>query len=169
MEKQGQPYRCDLSTTRLRPTSRPRSIDANSAKLGRMMTLNITDPAILFPGISLLFLAYTNRYLALAGIVRALNRDIDDQDAQNRAKQIQSLHLRITLIKYMQALGIVSFILCILSMMCLIWEKQASGEVLFAASLIAMIASLLLSLTEVLRSGQSLKIELERTRFRQTR
>jgi len=42
------------------------------------MTLNITDPAILFPGISLLFLAYTNRYLALASIIRQLNKVIDE-------------------------------------------------------------------------------------------
>jgi len=130
------------------------------------MTLSITDPAFLFPGISLLFLAYTNRYLALASIVRALNTDVDDHDTDNRVQQIQSLHLRITLIKYMQAFGVVAFLFCVVSMVCLMFAQQNSGEVLFVASLIAMIISLLLSLTEVLRSGQSLKMELDRTHVR---
>jgi len=133
------------------------------------MALSITDPAFLFPGISLLFLAYTNRYLALAGIVRALNTDVDDQDSENRVQQIQSLHLRITLIKYMQAFGVVAFLFCVLSIICLMYEQQHSGEVLFVASLVAMIISLLLSLTEILRSGQSLKMELDRTHVRKKR
>ena len=130
------------------------------------MTLSITDPAFLFPGISLLFLAYTNRYLALAGIIRALNTNFDDEDSPNRVKQIQSLHHRITLIKYMQAFGVVSFILCVFSMLALVWQQQASGEFLFVTSLVAMVISLLLSLTEVLKSGHSLKIELDRTHIR---
>lgn len=130
------------------------------------MTLSITDPAFLFPGISLLFLAYTNRYLALAGIVRSLNKDINDEDASNRAQQIQSLHLRITLIKYMQAFGVVAFLFCVFAMLGLMFEQQHTGEVLFISSLAAMIISLLLSLTEVLQSGKSLKIELDRTHVR---
>ena len=48
------------------------------------MTLNITDPAIMFPGISLLFLAYTNRYLALANVIRTLNKDLKKQDQKNK-------------------------------------------------------------------------------------
>lgn len=131
------------------------------------MTLSITDPAFLFPGISLLFLAYTNRYLAIAGIIRALNVDIEDRDAPNRVKQIQSLHLRITLIKYMQAFGVIAFLFCVFSMLSLMLEQQRAGEVLFACSLFAMVISLLLSLTEVMRSGQSLKMELDRTRVAQ--
>ena len=74
------------------------------------MNLSVTDPAFLFPGISLLFLAYTNRYLALAGIVRALNRDVDEQDVTNRVKQIESIHIRILLIKYSFYPGIRSYI-----------------------------------------------------------
>ncbi len=133
------------------------------------MTLSITDPAFLFPGISLLFLAYTNRYLALASIVRSLNTSFDDQDGENRVKQIESIHLRILLIKYMQAFGVVAFLFCIFSMFALISEQQDSGEILFIFSLVAMTISLFLSLIEVLKSGQSLKIELDRTHIRDRR
>lgn len=129
----------------------------------RAMNLSITDPAFLFPGISLLFLAYTNRYLALANIIRALNSNSDDQDSDNRSKQIKSLHLRIILIKYMQAFGVLGFLFCVLAMSCLMFERQPLGEALFIGSLGCMVISLSLSLTEILKSGQSLKIELNRT------
>ena len=133
------------------------------------MTLSFTDPTFLFPGISLLFLAYTNRYLALASIARALNKNFDDHDAKNRVQQIESIHLRILLIKYMQAFGVIAFLFCIFSMSALMWEQQQAGELLFMASLTSMTISLILSLVEVLKSGQSLKLELDRTHVRDHR
>lgn len=133
------------------------------------MTLSITDPAFLFPGISLLFLAYTNRYLALANVIRALNHSVDEHHSENLIEQIQSLHMRITLIKYMQAFGVVAFLFCVMAMLSLMWQQQIAGEILFVSSLAAMFVSLLLSLTEVLKSGHSLKIELDRTQVRKQR
>ena len=129
----------------------------------RAMNLNLTDPAFLFPGISLLFLAYTNRYLALANIIRSLNSNDDDHDSDNRTKQIRSLHLRIILIKYMQAFGVLAFLFCVLAMLFLLLEQQQTGEVLFLGSLSCMVISLSLSLIEIMKSGQSLKLELNRT------
>ena len=127
------------------------------------MNMSITDPAFLFPGISLLFLAYTNRYLALASIVRKLNEIEESQFDQNREKQIESLHMRILLIKYMQVFGVIAFLCCVLAMLCLIFSFKEIAVVLFVSSLLCMCASLLLSLKEILKSGQSLRIELERT------
>lgn len=127
------------------------------------MNLNITDPAIMFSGISLLFLAYTNRYLALASVMRTLNKDLKKQDEKNRSRQLKNLHLRINLIKYMQAFAVISFLFCIFAMLTLFWENQFLGEVFFIMSLVTMIISLLISLVEILKSGESLKIEFERT------
>jgi hypothetical protein len=127
------------------------------------MTLSITDPAFLFPGISLLFLAFTNRYLTLATVIRQLNILVDEHQDPNRERQISNLYLRISLIKYMQAFGIVSFLCCLLSMFLLIIQKQTLGEGFFITSLGFMFLSLVLSLIEVLKSGQTLKIELSRT------
>ena len=127
------------------------------------MDMSITDPAFLFPGISLLFLAYTNRYLALASIVRKLNEIEESEFDQNREKQIESLHMRILLIKYMQVFGVIAFLCCVLAMLCLIFAFKEIAVVLFVSSLLCMCASLLLSLKEILKSGQSLRIELERT------
>lgn len=128
------------------------------------MTLNITDPAIMFPGISLLFLAYTNRYLALASVIRTLNKDLKAQDETNRIEQIENLHLRVNLIKYMQAFGVLSFLFCVFAMLSLFWQHQPIGEICFIISLVAIIISLVISLIEILKSGQSLKIEINRTR-----
>lgn len=130
------------------------------------MNLNITDPAIMFSGISLLFLAYTNRYLALASVARTLNKDLKNQDEHNRIRQIQNLHLRINLIKYMQVFGVISFLFCVFAMLTLFWKNQFLGETFFIMSLVTMIISLLISLAEILKSGESLKIEFERTNVR---
>jgi len=130
------------------------------------MHLNITDPAIMFSGISLLFLAYTNRYLALASVVRALNKDLKQQDEKNRVRQIQNLHLRINLIKYMQVFGVISFLFCVLAMLTLFWKNDFLGELFFILSLLTMVISLIISLVEILKSGESLKIEFERTNVR---
>ena len=123
-------------------------------------------PAFLFPGISLLFLAYTNRYLALANIIRSLNSRAEADDTDNISLQISSLHLRLTLIKYMQAFGVLGFLLCVLSMISIMFQQQKSGEALFIGSLICMVTSLILSLIEILNSGRSLKIELDRTQIK---
>jgi len=131
------------------------------------MNLNITDPAIMFSGISLLFLAYTNRYLALARVIRTLNKDLQTQDEKNRISQIQNLNLRVNLIKYMQAFGVLSFLFCVFAMMMLFWQQQFWGEVCFVISLMMMVISLLISLTEIFKSEQSLKIELDRTKIRE--
>ena len=128
------------------------------------MTLNIVDPAFLFPGISLLFLAFTNRYMTLASIIRTLNTYIDKEEDANRIEQIRSLHLRIILIKYMQACGVIAFLFCIFSMLSIFLQSQTSAKTLFVSSLLFMAIALILSLIEILQSGQSLKIELDRTR-----
>lgn len=126
------------------------------------MNLSVTDPAILFPGISLLFLAFTNRYLTLAAVIRSLTSEKQPTDQINRQAQIENLYLRIELIKYMQACGVIAFLLCVLSMLALLYKQQSLGELVFIASLIIMFVSLVLALVEILRSGVSLKLELNR-------
>ncbi len=129
------------------------------------MTLNVTDPAILFPGISLLFLAYTNRYLALASIVRELNKVLTGvgENDENREKQIRNLLARIKLIRLMQLYGILAFLFCTTSMSALLLGYQAIGIYSFGASMIFMMISLCFAFIEVARSGDGLRLEIERT------
>ncbi|UTW45488.1 DUF2721 domain-containing protein [bacterium SCSIO 12696] len=127
--------------------------------------LELTDPAILFPGISLLLLAYTNRNLALANIVRTLSILTEDCEDKNRYQQIQNLKIRIELIKYMQAHGVISFIFCVITMLFLHISLEAVAPYLFLISLISMLVSLSFALLEILQSGKTLDLELERTQI----
>ena len=85
------------------------------------MILEISTPALLFPAVSLLFLAYTNRFLHLATLVRNLHRDwVELKDEALRA-QIDNLRRRLKLIRWMQLLGAVSLLLCVISMVSVIF------------------------------------------------
>ena len=86
--------------------------------------MDLTTPALLFPAISLLFLAYTNRFLVLAQLIRELNQREGDNVRQMARRQIDNLRRRIVLIKVMQAFGVLSFVLCTAAMFCLfmLWQ-----------------------------------------------
>ena len=120
--------------------------------------MNLTEPAILFGSISLLLLAYTNRFLALASLVRALNKSEDEVGLR---QQIDNLRRRISLIKNMQAYGILSFLLCTLSMFAIFLEEVTAGEILFGVSVVALLISLTLSLWEIVISTRALNILLD--------
>ena len=100
------------------------------------MNLNISDPALLFPGISLLFLAYTNRYLAIANIIRELNKVIAEHVDENRERQIQGLLVRIQLIRYMQLFGLLAFICFTISIGALLMNWDLIGRLSFGASIL---------------------------------
>ncbi len=120
--------------------------------------MNLTEPAILFGSISLLLLAYTNRFLALASLVRTLNKSQDEVGLQ---QQIDNLRRRISLIKNMQAYGILSFLLCTLSMFAIFLEEVTAGEILFGVSVVVLLISLTLSLWEIVISTRALNILLD--------
>lgn len=122
--------------------------------------MNLTTPALLFSAISLLLLAYTNRFLVLAQLVRQLAAQERKEHRDITECQIHSLKKRIILTKLMQALGVVSFILCTLSMFSLFISREDTGIALFGSSVLCLTASLIFSLWEVLISTDALNIEL---------
>jgi len=123
--------------------------------------MELSTPALLFPAISLLLLAYTNRFMGLAGVIRGLHQKIDDTNQKLIARQIVSLRLRIKLIIWMQMLGVLSITSCVAAMLFLFLEAAFFGQVAFIASLALMIVSLVVSLYELKISGHALNIELE--------
>ena len=125
------------------------------------MELSITTPALLFPAISLLMLAYTNRFLALANLIRNLHSKLKpDTDRQRVIQQIRNLRRRLHIIRLMQWFSIVSFFLCVLCMFFIFRRWEGMANFLFAASLLAMLVSLFLSLSEIQISTRALEIEL---------
>jgi hypothetical protein len=125
--------------------------------------ISINTPALLFPAITLLMLAYTNRFLGLANLIRNLHTKYkqvrEDQDVIKA--QIRNLRKRLLLVKRMQAAGIVSFFFCVLSMLGFYLEYNTLGVVVFGLSLVFLLISLTLSLQEIMISTKALEIELQ--------
>ena len=113
------------------------------------MELNLTTPALLFPAISLLLLAYTNRFLALANLIRELHASYKTNPDNIIMAQIANLRYRIILIRNMQTYGVLAFFMCVLGMFVLFFGQVLIGKIVFGASLILMMVSLALSLREV--------------------
>ncbi|MGI9282060.1 MAG: DUF2721 domain-containing protein [Endozoicomonas sp.] len=125
------------------------------------MELNLTTPALLFPAISLLFLSYTNKFLALASLIRNLHGEFKkDPDNLHIKGQMENLRRRMILIKHMQGAGIVSFICCVLVMFLLHMGKYQLGFILFAISLLALLISLIICLAEIKISIDALELQV---------
>ena len=127
-----------------------------------MEPLTYSTPGLLFPAISLLMLAYTNRFLTLAGLVRHLASQYRSDHDHNLKEQIDNLRKRIVMLRRCQALGVLSLLLVTASLTALFFESQVAARVSFALSLLAMIGSLAISLWEIQLSGTALNIELDR-------
>jgi hypothetical protein len=125
------------------------------------MNISLTTPALLFPAISLLLLAYTNRFLTIAGLIRSLHKSYQENPNKNIKAQIVNLKRRVNLIKNMQIFGIVSLLLCVLSMFLIYEELQFYGSLVFGVSLVLLMISLVLSIIEIQISVKALNIQLD--------
>ena len=125
------------------------------------MDLTINTPALLFPAISLLLLAYFNRFLALANLIRKLHDDyIQGGKSKNLLKQLHNLRQRILYIRYMQALAVFSFLCCVVAMFAIYKDWKHLPELAFATSLLSLLISLLFALLEIVVSTRALELEL---------
>lgn len=124
------------------------------------MELTLTTPALLFPTISLLLLAYTNRFLAIASVIRGLHAKYENNPTRKLLGQIESLRNRVRLIRNMQALGISSLFLCVLTMIVLYVGWQETARWLFGLSLLLLLVSLGQSFREIQHSVTALNIQL---------
>lgn len=126
------------------------------------MDMTITTPSLLFPAISLLMLAYTNRFVTLASVIRHLSNLENASTRDIIVRQIENLRLRMAVIRLMQAFGVLSFVFCTLSMFALLLQYILPGTYLFAASLLLLVISLMFSFYEVNISNNAINIELEK-------
>lgn len=126
------------------------------------MEMTITTPSLLFPAISLLLLAYTNRFVTLTNVIRQLSAPEGSAAKEIVRRQIEGLRKRLQIIRLMQANGVMSFVFCTLSMFALLLQFYLLGQFLFAVSLILLVVSLLFSFYEVNISTNAINIELEK-------
>jgi hypothetical protein len=124
------------------------------------MTLTIETPALLFSATSLILLAYTNRFLTIASIVRGLKKNYDEKENKSILLEIKNLNLRLTLIRYMQLFGVLCLFLSVFAMLLLFLEQQLAGIYLFGLSLFSLLVSLAISFWEISISVNALRVHL---------
>jgi glycerol-3-phosphate acyltransferase PlsY len=122
--------------------------------------LNLTTPGIFFSAISLILLAYTNRFLALATLVRQLHAQYKEQPDSIIMAQIQNIRKRLTLIKWMQWFGVFALFLSVLSMLFIYIHRENIAEYVFGASMLTLLISLGLSVSEIHISVKALDLRL---------
>lgn len=125
------------------------------------MTLSIETPALLFSATSLILLAYTNRFLTIAQIIRNLKKNYDDNHNKSILLEIKNLNLRLTLIRYMQLFGVMCLFLSVFAMLLLYVNHGDLGIYLFGASLLCLLISLGISFWEISISVNALRVHLK--------
>jgi hypothetical protein len=124
------------------------------------MTLQIETPALLFSATSLILLAYTNRFLTVATIIRGLKKAYKEKENRMILLEIKNLNLRLTLIRYMQMAGVLSLFLSVFTMLVLFLDYQLTGIYLFGFSLLSLLLSLGLCFWEINISVDALRLHL---------
>ncbi|PTX92735.1 DUF2721 domain-containing protein [Opitutus sp. ER46] len=124
--------------------------------------MNPTLPALIFPAISLLFLAYTNRFLGLTSVARGMLREHLAHPAPHWEVQLVNIRRRLHLIRRMQMLGVASCILAALSMGALSHNFPIVGQVFFVGSLACFVSSLGICVHEIKLSIDAIEVEFRR-------
>jgi len=125
------------------------------------LELTITTPALLFPAISLLMLAYTNRFIVLAQLIRDLHTKYRLEPDIILSEQIDSLRSRMQIIRNMQVFGALSFFFCVMSMFLIYTRTIFLGHLVFGLSLVLLLISLGLLILELQVSINTLNIQLQ--------
>jgi len=122
--------------------------------------ITLTTPALLFSAISLILLAYTNRFLSYASLIRSLHEKFKENPNDLLMGQIANIRKRLYLTRNMQILGVASLFLCVVTMFLIFVGFQVIAIWVFGAGLIAMIASLGVSIYEIRISVKALDLHL---------
>ena len=134
-----------------------------------MNELNLTTPSLLFSAISLILLAYTNRFLSYASVVRSLNEKYQENPDKDPTtlNQIRNFVLRLRLIRAMQTLGAGSLIFCLAAMFLYFINLTLPAEIFFGIGMIMLACSLGLCIWEVQISTEAISLHLQNIRRRQ--
>ena len=124
------------------------------------MDITITTPALLFPAVTFLLVAYTSRFLAINARIRNLYERYQEKSDEVIIAQIVTLKKRVILIRNMQACGVAGLFLCVFCMLVLFGGWITLGKILFIGSLLLFLASLGISLIEIFLSVDAISIEL---------
>lgn len=125
------------------------------------MDFNLQTPTLLFSAISLLMLAYTNRFVVIANLIRELYAQHIKEPTQITFDQLANLRKRMRIIRNMQIFGGVSFFFSVLSMLLLFASLDFIAKLAFGTSIIMLLISLILLIMELQISVHALNIQLK--------
>ncbi|MGV6831045.1 MAG: DUF2721 domain-containing protein [bacterium] len=125
-----------------------------------MEALTLTTPALLFSAISLIMLAYTNRFLAYAAVIRDLHDKYLEKKDDTLIEQIKNLKLRLHLTRWMQIFGISSLLLCVLTMFLIYVDYHILAVYIFGFALVLLLISLGLLIREIQISARALQVHI---------
>ncbi len=125
-----------------------------------MEELTLITPTFLFSAVSLILLAYTNRFLAYTSLVRNLKVKYMENKSSVTKAEIENLKKRLKLTRLMQLYGVASLLLCVATMFLIYIGSQTVSVVIFAVALLFLITSLALSVWEINISSKSIQIHL---------
>ena len=125
-----------------------------------MEEFSLVTPTLLFSAVSLIMLAYTNRFLSYAQLVRNLKDKYVKDRSEVTAAQIANLRKRLNLTRSMQILGISSLFCCVVSMFFCCISLRVTAIIIFGIALLLLISSLGLSIRELVISTRALEIHL---------
>lgn len=125
-----------------------------------MEELTLTTPTLLFSAVSLILLAYTNRFLSYAQLIRSLKDRYMEDPSDVTIAQLENLRKRLYLTRTMQILGISSLFFCVITMFLIYIDLYLLSVYVFGFALLLLIASLGVSIWEIQISTHSLEIYL---------
>ena len=126
-----------------------------------MQELTLTTPSLLFSAVSLILLAYTNRFISYASLVRTLKEKHQQTHDPKDIAQIANLRKRLYLTRSMQILGLLSLLFCVVSMFFIYISWQIIVAWIFGIGLLLLAASLCVCIWEINISVKALEIHLE--------
>ena len=125
-----------------------------------MEELTLITPTFLFSAVSLILLAYTNRFLAYTSLVRNLKVIYMENKSSVTKAEIENLKKRLKLTRLMQLYGVASLLLCVATMFLIYVGFQTVSAVIFGIALLFLIISLAVSVWEINISSKSILIHL---------
>lgn len=126
----------------------------------KKLNIHIETPALLFSATSLILLAYTNRFLTIAQIVRGLKQSYHHTKTKSILLELKNLNLRLTLIRYMQLFGVMSLFLSVFAMLFMFIKIESLGMIAFGLSMLSLLISLGISFWEISISINALRLHL---------
>lgn len=125
------------------------------------MDFTLQTPTLLFSAISLLMLAYTNRFVVIANLIRELYAQHIKEPSEITFEQLANLRKRMRIIRNMQIFGGISFFFSVLSLLLLFASLDLSAKIAFGISIIMLLISLFLLIMELQISVHALNIQLK--------